>query len=438
VTSGQAVCPFQRIMSTTTAGSQPIRDGSVIEVTRRKKHIGIFIAIALVAVAAIAVGVGVGLSSRSGNSTASTANNDSASSNNNTTTGSSGSSGSGSGTGSGVNLGNNCIASGNLSASSIMTQDRISSEFRLNSNLHPDGVSLRMRIFLPKANDSVFNDSGPVYPVVFGYHGSGGLTLAPSTVGQNCATTMDSRYQDITQMVTTEFNMSIIWIDSYTSRDPRFCKDDNSSFDPYRVPGMDSNLQQETLRVYDLTFAESVLCKWKRIDCTRMFRIGTSEGAQGILLPTHRYLDASLAQLFNSSSTKNRLTYLANITYHTLPKNRTEPVFIFPISPGCGFYSFIPFSTTGTAQDMFYPTCPVYMHIGQNDTVPASCAVAVGTGTREIQALAIKAAESISTADYRYNYVIYPNTTHDVYNLQKTAVKQALRQLVSQYPVKCP
>jgi len=318
-------------------------------------------------------------------------------------------------------------AGGSIEPGQIVKPGRTSTEYVLNPSLHPHDVGLVLRVFFPDGSSLL--DAGKTFPVAFGYHGSGGLHREPNTPGDECLAELETTYQEMTDFFLAQ-GIAVVWTDSFYSRDPRFCEDNTAEFQQYAPPVMDSNLQQVISRVYDTVIVESTLCTTGRFDCKRALRIGTSEGGTATLLPSHRYLDHSIAQLFDPNSPQNKLDKLTLLKYVPLPMNRPVMSFIFPISPGCGFQAAIPFSTTGDTKDLYYPDTPTYLEIGGNDSIPAECATAVGTGTRELQALEVQKRESITAADYRYHPTIYAGAGHSLWAEQKSALQPKLEMLI--------
>lgn len=78
-------------------------------------------------------------------------------------------------------------------------------------------------------------------------------------------------------------------------------------FQLFAPPAMDSNLQQVVSRLYDAAFAEQAFCSLTCFDCSKYMRIGTSEGGTAAILPSHRFVDRSLAQLFDPNDPDNEL-----------------------------------------------------------------------------------------------------------------------------------
>ncbi len=210
--------------------------------------------------------------------------------------------------------------------------------------------------------------------------------------------------------------VAVVWIDSFYSRDPRFCEDNTADFRQFAPPVMDGDLQQVISRVYDTVFAENAFCALPRFDCQRLLRIGTSEGGTATLLPSHRYLDHSLAQLFDPNSSQNKLDKLTLLTYSALPQNRPVPKFIMPIAPGCGFFGAVPFAVDGDTKDLFYPEQSAHLEMGSTDSVPAECALMLGQGRRQLQAEEVKKRETISDMDYRYHVTIYDGAGHSLWS----------------------
>jgi len=343
----------------------------------------------------------------------------------------SGSGGAGGGEASGGSGGGGSGGSGGaIDPGKVLTPGRNGTEFVLDKSLHPLGVPLVTRVFLPDNSGPL--DSGKAFPVAFGYHGSGGLNLEPATPGDECTQELEPVYQQLTDFLLAQ-GVAAVWIDSFYSRDPRFCEDNTPEFRQFAPPVMDGDLQQVISRVYDTVIAENAFCGLPRFDCQRMLRIGTSEGGTAALLPSHRYLDHSLAQLFDPNSSLNKLDKLTLLTYSPLPQNRPQPKFIMPISPGCGFFGAIPFAVDGDTKDLFYPEQPAYLEMGSTDTVPAECVVTLGQGRRQLQAEEVKKREAISDMDYRYHTTIYDGAGHPLWTERTNELKMKLSSLLTTY-----
>lgn len=325
-------------------------------------------------------------------------------------------------------------AAGGMGGSSMpgsnFTPGRNETEFVMDKALHPLGVPLVTRVFFPDGGGPL--TQGKAFPVAFGYHGSGGLHREPATPGDECLQEIEPVYKEMTDFFLAQ-GLAVVWIDSFFSRDRRFCEDNTAEFRQFAPPVMDGNLQQTVSRIYDTIIAEDVFCRLPRFDCNRMVRIGTSEGGTATLLPSHRYLDHSLAQLFDPASAQNKLAQLTLLTYSPLPQNRHEPKFIMPISPGCGFYGTIPFSVNGDTKDLFYPAQPAYIEMGSTDTVPAECSVTLGQGRRQLQAEEVKKREMIADTDYRYQGTIYDGAGHPLWTERTAELKMKLVTLIGQY-----
>jgi hypothetical protein len=330
------------------------------------------------------------------------------------------------GTGGAGGAGGTGIA-GSAGAGSILSPGRNATEFVLDAALHPQGVALFTRVYLP--GGGTLMDEGAVFPVAFGYHGSGGLNVEAAIPGNECTQVMEKTYQEMTDFLTSQ-GVAVVWVDSFYSRDHRFCEDNTPEFKQFAPPVMDSGLSQVVSRVYDTTAAEAAFCSFSRLDCARLFRIGTSEGGTAALLPAHRFLDHSLAQLFDPGSKSNKLPSLTHCTYAPLPAARPEPRFVVAISPGCGFEGAIPFSVTGATEDLFYPAQNVFLELGGLDTVPAECSISLGKGRRELQAAEVQKRESISEGDFRYRMEIFPDGHHALWDEQKDAIKARLLPLI--------
>jgi hypothetical protein len=307
---------------------------------------------------------------------------------------------------------------------------RNATEFVLDKALHPLGVGLVTRVFFPDGSGLL--DQGAAFPVAFGYHGSGGLHVEPAVPGDECTQSLEPVYQEMTDFLLMQ-GLAVVWIDSFYSRDIRFCEDNTPAFKQFAPPVMDNDLQQVISRVYDTVIAENAFCALPRFDCQRSLRIGTSEGGTSTLLPSHRSLDHSLAQLFDPNSAQNKLANLTLLSYTPLPQNRPQPKFIMPISPGCGFYGAIPFSVNSATEDLFYPEQPAYIEMGSTDTVPAECSTTLGQGRRQLQAEEVRKREAIAAIDYRYQTTIYDGAGHPLWTERTNELKTKLAALIKQY-----
>lgn len=321
-------------------------------------------------------------------------------------------------------------AGGAVEPAEILSQGRNATEFVLSKSLHPQGVGLALRIFLPDGS-SLF-DKGAAFPLALGYHGSGGLNREPDQAGQECTQELETAYREMTEFLNAQ-GVAVVWVDSFYSRDPRFCEDNDPDFQQFAPPAMDSNLQQVVSRLYDAAFAEQALCSLTRFDCSRYMRIGTSEGGTAAILPSHRFVDRSLAQLFDPNDPDNELEKLTDIAFATLPANRPQPKFVLAISPGCGFYGAIPFSVDGDTEDLYYPSQDLFLEIGGADDIPEECAVAIGDGRRQLQAEEIQNREGISEADFRYHVSIYPGAGHALWEARREEIQAKLLPLIQQH-----
>ncbi|MCC7344378.1 MAG: hypothetical protein IT573_05520 [Deltaproteobacteria bacterium] len=319
---------------------------------------------------------------------------------------------------------------GAVKPAEILSPGRSVTEYVLSKSRHPQGVGLVLRVFLPDGS-SLF-DEGAVYPLAFGYHGSGGLNREPDQAGQECTQELETAYREMTEFLNAQ-GVAVVWIDSFYSRDPRFCEDNDPDFQQFAPPAMDSNLQQVVSRLYDAAFAEQALCSLTRFDCSKYMRIGTSEGGTAAILPSHRFVDRSLAQLFDPNDPDNELQKLTDIAFATLPVNRPQPKFVLAISPGCGFYGAIPFSVDGDTEDLFYPSQDLFLEIGGSDDIPEECAVAIGDGRRQLQAEEIQNREGISDAEFRYHLTIYPGAGHALWEARQEEIKAKLLPLIQQH-----
>lgn len=326
--------------------------------------------------------------------------------------------------------GNFAGSGGTVDAAEMLTQGRNSTEFILSKSLHPLNLGLVLRIYLPDGTSPF--DTGGVFPLAFGYHGSGGLTKEPEQPGQECTEELETTYREMTDFLLAQ-GVAVVWVDSFYSRDPRFCEDNDADFQQFAPPSMDSNLQQVVNRLYDTTAAENAVCQLTRFDCHRYMRIGTSEGSTAALLPSHRYIGHSLAQLFNPDDPNNELDKLPLVPYAALPANLPQPQFVMAISPGCGFYGAIPFSLDGDSNDLYYPGQDVFLEIGSSDDVPKDCSVEIGEGRRQLQAEEIQAREGISGDNYRYHVSIYPGEGHPLWESRQEDIKTKLLPLIQQF-----
>ena len=312
-----------------------------------------------------------------------------------------------------------------------LSPGRNASEFVLPASAHPRGVALVARVFLPDGSSP--RSTGPAFPVAFGYHGSGGLHVAPNTPGDECTQKIENTYQQMTDHLLSQ-GVAVIWIDSFFSRDPRFCEDNDDDFKQFAPPTMDSGLQQVVNRIYDTVFGETAFCRSARFDCSRMMRIGTSEGGTAVLAPSHRYIDHSLEQLFEPDG---KLDGVDTIAYHPLPANRPVPRFVMAISPGCGFYSAVPLSTSGTKpiEELYYPSQDTYLELGTADDIPDDCAVLPPEweGRRQLQVEEVMAREGIAPADSRYRPTLYPGGPHALWPAQRETLEAKLTNLIQTY-----
>ena len=307
---------------------------------------------------------------------------------------------------------------------------RNATEFVLPANAHPDGVALVARVFLPDGSSP--QSAGSAFPVAFGYHGSGGLHMEPDTPGDMCTQTLETTYQQMTDHLLSQ-GVAVIWIDSFYSRDTRFCEDNDPDFKQFAPPTMDNGLQQVVNRVYDTVSGETAFCTLKRFDCGKMMRIGTSEGGTAVLAPSHRYIDHSLKELFVPGG---KLDGVATIAYHPLPANRPMPQFGMAISPGCGFYSAVPLSSSDTTpiQNLYYPSQDTYLELGTADDIPNDCVVRPGwDGRRQLQADEVRAREGIAPDDDRYRPTLYQGGPHALWPAQRPALEAKLTNLIQTY-----
>ncbi|MDL1871636.1 hypothetical protein FBR05_05480 [Deltaproteobacteria bacterium PRO3] len=331
--------------------------------------------------------------------------------------------------GNGAGSGGSSPVGGAVEPMEILSQGRNATEYVLSKSLHPQGVGLVLRAFLPDGS-SLF-EGGAAFPLAFGYHGSGGLNREAEQAGQECTQELETAYREMTEFLNAQ-GVAVVWIDSFYSRDPRFCEDNDADFQQFAPPAMDNNLQQVVSRLYDAAFAEQALCSLTRFDCSKYIRIGTSEGGTAAILPSHRFVDRTLVQLFDPKDPDNELEKLTDIAFANLPANRPQPKFVLAISPGCGFYGAIPFSIDGETEDLFYPSQDLFLEIGGSDDIPEECAVAIGDGRRQLQAEEIQNREGISEEDFRYHLTIYPGAGHALWEARQEEIKAKLIPLIQQ------
>ncbi|MCB1213998.1 MAG: hypothetical protein KDK66_00850 [Deltaproteobacteria bacterium] len=319
---------------------------------------------------------------------------------------------------------------GPVAAASILSVGRNAHEYILSSSLHPYEVALRTYVSLPD-DSSLFETAGS-FPVFFLYHGSGGLFKEPSNLGEDCTQELESNYQEMMTFLNNQ-GIAVVAIDSFGSRDSRFCED-NSDFVSFAPPEMDSNLNQVVSRLMDTVVAEKSFCALASLDCSRMARIGTSEGGTAVLVASHRYLEAAWNQLFDAEDPDNELEILTHVAYQALPDNRPTPLFVFAIAPGCGFYGFLPFGVEGEdIENLFYSQSLISIHAGTADSIPAHCAVELGEGTRQRQAEEVQSREGIAEANFTYQYTLYADAPHDLWGSHQSELEAALTSLIGLY-----
>lgn len=109
------------------------------------------------------------------------------------------------------------------------------------------------------------------------------------------------------------------------------------------------------------------------------------------------------------------------------------------ISPGCGFFSAVPLSTSAATpiHNLFYPAQDTYFELGDADGIPDECAVLPAPqnwqGRRQLQMEEVRAREAIAPADYRYRPTIYPGGPHSLWPTQQPALANKLTTLIQTY-----
>lgn len=310
----------------------------------------------------------------------------------------------------------------------VVIGGRVSNEYLLQAHRHPQNVALVTRIFMPDGGNPLAGDTS--WPVAFAYHGSGGVVREPAVAGNTCLVELESKVEEITDFLLSQ-GVAVVWVDSFYSRDPRFCEDNDPAFRAWAPAYMDGQLQQVISRVYDTAVAETELCQLKRFDCTRLMRIGTSEGGTAAMLPSHRFIDHSLAQLFDADHPQNRLEQLPLLSYAALPAGRPQPRFVMAIAPGCGFHGALPFASDENVEDLYYPAHPVYLELGGDDSTSSECSTSIGQGRRQLQAEAVQTLESIAEADYRYHIQLYAGEGHPLWENRQADIKPRLASLIA-------
>ncbi|MGB1017112.1 MAG: hypothetical protein ACPG4T_23450, partial [Nannocystaceae bacterium] len=245
-------------------------------------------------------------------------------------------------------------------------------------------------------------------------HGSGGL-FREEELGDVCSEEVESKFRELMDVMRAN-GVAAIAPASFYSRDSRFCED-NSSFIDYAPPGYNRKEHRTAIRTYDLLATTRYFCQRKEVDCDRLCFIGTSNGGSIIFHYLHQHLDDSFATFFADEADE-----IGEVPYVAMPKDRPMPRFAQAISPGCGLNGAIGLEVDdgelqeADIRELYYPALgsQLYMDLGTDDGVPDDCAIELGEGRREIQALEVESRLGITAEQSRYNYTIYPDGEHDL------------------------
>jgi dienelactone hydrolase len=327
-------------------------------------------------------------------------------------------------------------------------------ETTISADLHPFAEPLRAWERFPAGADP----AAPV-PACVVVHGSGGLLREPAVPGNACGPALEPRFADLAERLAAHGVASIL-ADSFSSRDPRFCEDNDEAFfafapPPFVNPGdvhaRDAayDTRRIVIRTVDLVATMAHACADPRIDCSRLCLIGTSNGGSGILGYSAQDLQRHLAQFTDigtrrthesSSAFANRAAALANMPGLAADiaqrvAARPLPRFAHAISPGCALRALVPTVDPGAAgfdpalhlTDLYYAAAPIVLHldIGTADDVPDAC---WNGGIRERQARAFEALAEVAASRYRIE--THDGAGHDLLGERADALHAKIAALV--------
>jgi len=327
-------------------------------------------------------------------------------------------------------------------------------EVEIPATAHPFGETLRAWTRFPEGADA----DTPV-PACVLVHGSGGLLREPDVAGEACGPALEPRFAALAELLAAQGVASIL-PDSFSSRDPRFCEDNDDAFFAFAPPPFVNDgdvhardaaydTRRIIIRTLDLVAAMEFACAHPQVDCSRLCLIGTSNGGSGILgfiaqdLQRHlpEFADIATRRTHESSSAfENRATALANMP--ALPgdiaarlSDRPLPRFADAISPGCALRGLVPtvdptgagFDPQQHMTDLFYPADPITLHldIGTADDVPDAC---WNGGIRETQARAFE--QLTGETPSRYRIQTHDGAGHDLLNEVEATLHAKITGLV--------
>ncbi|MBK8067972.1 MAG: hypothetical protein IPK27_10195 [Rhodanobacteraceae bacterium] len=299
-------------------------------------------------------------------------------------------------------------------------------------------------------------------PACLVVHGSGGL-LRENTPGAACGPQVEATFSGVADHLTS-LGVAALMPDSFSSRDPRFCEDNEDAYfqyvpAPFFNPGDGPPIRDAlydrrriVIRVLDLLAAQEWLCARPEIDCTRTCLVGASNGGSAVFayaaqeLPRHltEYLDTGVRRRFESASGHaERQLAFAHFPARTRDPAtqalaRAVPRFVQAVSPGCRLRDLVPAVRASQASfdplrdlgDLYYPLAPTELNleIGSTDSVPDDC---YADGLRQGQANDFETLVSVLPS--RYRPAVYPGEGHDLLADIGPALAERRRQWVLEH-----
>ena len=277
-------------------------------------------------------------------------------------------------------------------------------------------------------------------------HGSGGL-FREGEPGESCDEDMDSRYQDLAQLLDT-MGIASLAPSSFYSRDRRFCEDNSDEFlnfapPPFFPPQLPAShrsrddaykMRRIVIRTLDALASLEFLQDQPEVNVSSLCAIATSNGSTVAMTYAANDLERHLVEyLTNAARTYENdanndyaerwpavmsLPALSSNADHQLA-DRPTLRFVHAIAPGCGLREVIPDIEPDEAQivdDLYYPDGATKLIIegGTNDDVVSACAEAFGDGVRERQARHVE--QQLGVDPSRYVIHVHPGSGHDLLN----------------------
>lgn len=328
------------------------------------------------------------------------------------------------------------------------------SEVLLPGADHALGDELRAVLMLPDAASA----EAPV-PGCLVVHGSGGL-LRENAPGEACGPALETNFRLVAERLAAQ-GVAALLPDSFSSRDDRFCEDNDDAFfafvpPPFHNPGDGTpardgayDRRRQAIRTLDLLASMQWLCARADIDCSRTCLVGASNGGSAVLGYAANDLQRHLSEFLDTSTQREHESGSAFIDRQTAFANfpalvpgteaalaqRTLPRFAQAVSPGCRMRDLVPailpddpdFDPLQHLDDLYYPADPIELHleVGTADDVPAAC---YNGGLRELQASAYEALTG--TAPPRYRIHTFLGAGHDLLGEQTEPLHARLDQLV--------